>query len=118
MARNVNWLKINPGMGNSEPEEPPRRPGTHARTRPHPTPGKPAAPVLTNPVPVDFTADVSGKIIDGGPGKNILNRNKYVREDTGTHETLEILDESILEGDEEKTGADPYNTCRFDRSRS
>ena len=115
MARNVNWLKINPGMGNSEPEEPPRRPGTHAQTRPHPPP---ATPVLTNPAPVDFAADVSGKIIDGGPGKNILIRNKYVGEDKGTHDTLAILDDSILANNEGKTGADPYNTCRFDRPKS
>lgn len=66
---------------------------------------------------VDFAAGVSGRIVDGGPGKNVLIRNKYVREDTGTHETLKILDDSVLETPEE-FGADPYNTGRFDRSKS
>jgi len=66
---------------------------------------------------VEFSSDVGGRIIDGGPGKNVLIRNKYVREDTGTHETLKIIDDSILDSDDE-IGADPYNTGRFDRSKS
>ena len=64
-----------------------------------------------------FSSDVGGKIVDGGPGKNVLIRNKYVREDTGTHETLKIVDDSLLESDDE-LGDDPYNTGRFDRSKS
>lgn len=117
MARIVDRLKTNPGEEDPGRQEPSRRSRTHARPQPRPTPGELAAPAITNPAPVDFAADVSGKIIDGGPGKNVLIRNKYVREDTGTHETLEILDDAILEGDEEEAGADPYNTCRYDRSR-
>ena len=66
---------------------------------------------------VDFSAEVGGKIEDGGPGKNVLVRNKYIREDTGTHETLTIIDDSLLEADEDG-GLDPYNTGRFDRSKS
>lgn len=104
MARIVDWLKTNPGKEEPGRQVLSRRSRTHARPQPRPT-------------PVDFAADVSGKIIDGGPGKNVLIRNKYVREDTSTHETLEILDDAILEGDEEEAGADPYNTCRYDRSR-
>jgi hypothetical protein len=49
--------------------------------------------------------------------QNAPSRNKFVREDTGTHETLKILDDSLLE-QEEEAGADPYNTGRFDRSKS
>lgn len=60
---------------------------------------------------------VAGRIVDGGPGKNVLARNKFLREDTGTHETLKIIDDSILDDDEE-TGFDPYNTGSFDRSKS
>lgn len=56
-------------------------------------------------------------IEDAGPGKTVLIRNKYVREDTGTHETLKILDESIVDSGEE-TGIDPYNTGGFDRSKN
>ena len=60
---------------------------------------------------------MEGKIEDGGPGKNVLVKNKYLREDTGTHETLKIVDESILNSNDED-GIDPYNTGRFDRSKS
>lgn len=66
---------------------------------------------------VDFSSELGGKIEDGGPGKNVLVRNKYIREDTGTHETLTIVDDSLLEADEDG-GLDPYNTGRFDRSKS
>ena len=52
-----------------------------------------------------------------GPGKNVLVKNRYVREDTGTHETLKILDESLQEAAEED-GIDPYNTGAFDRSKN
>jgi hypothetical protein len=54
---------------------------------------------------------------DGGPGKTVLIRNRYVREDTGTHETLKILDDSLVDSGEE-TGIDPYNTGGFDRSKN
>jgi len=50
-------------------------------------------------------------------GEKALIRNKYVREDTGTHETLKILDDSIVDSGEE-TGLDPYNTGGFDRSKN
>lgn len=49
--------------------------------------------------------------------QNVLIRNKYVREDTGTHETLKILDDSLVDSGEE-SGIDPYNTGGFDRSRN
>lgn len=52
-----------------------------------------------------------------GDEKNVLIRNKYVREETGTHETLKILDDSLVDSGEE-TGIDPYNTGGFDRSRN
>jgi hypothetical protein len=77
-------------------------------------------PRVSKPVdkdPVDFSSQIGGRVEDGGPGKNVLIRNKYVREDTGTHESLKIVDDTLLESDEE-FGADPYNTGRFDRSKS
>ena len=46
-----------------------------------------------------------------------LIRKKFVREETGTHETLTILDDSIVDSGEE-TGIDPYNTGEFDRSKN
>jgi hypothetical protein len=51
------------------------------------------------------------------PAEKPLLRQRYVREDSGTHETLKILDESLVETGEE-TGIDPYNTGQFDRSKN
>jgi len=67
---------------------------------------------------VRFRAELGGKIVDGGPGKNVLVRSTLVREDTGTHDTLKILDHSVLQAQEEEGGIDPYNTGRFDRGKS
>ena len=66
---------------------------------------------------VELETHVQGRIEDAGPGKNVLVRSKYVREDTGTHETLKILDDSVFDNDDE-AGMDPYNTGQFDRSRN
>ena len=66
---------------------------------------------------VDTDEDLEGNIESNGPGKNVLIRNKFVREDTGTHETLKILDDSLVDSGEE-TGIDPYNTGEFDRSKN
>jgi hypothetical protein len=66
---------------------------------------------------VKFRAELGAKLADGGPGKNVLIRSKFVREDSGTHDTLKILDPSVLEPDE-SIGIDPYNTGRFDRGKS
>ena len=57
------------------------------------------------------------RIESNGPGKNVLIRNKHVREDTGTHETLKILDDSLVDSGED-IGLDPYNTGGFDRSKN
>jgi hypothetical protein len=70
-----------------------------------------------SPALVRFKSTMNSEIDDGGPGKNVLIRSKMVREDTGTHDTLKILDESMLESGEE-FGIDPYNTGRFDRAKS
>ena len=66
---------------------------------------------------VELDPHLRGQIREDGPGKNVLIRNRYVREDTGTHDTLKILDDSLLDTDEE-AGIDPYNTGRFDRSKN
>lgn len=58
----------------------------------------------------------TGHIESTGPNKNVLVRNKYVREDTGTHETMHIPDDSFLDQNEED-GIDPYNSGEFDRSK-
>jgi hypothetical protein len=74
-------------------------------------------PKLTEVDPVEFSGELGGKIEEVGPGKNVLVRNKYVREDTGTHEKLKIIDDTLVE-EEDDGGIDPYNTGRFDRSKS
>lgn len=75
---------------------------------------------VTKPQPAreapEIEPSLDGRIESQGPGKNVLIRNPYVREDTGTHETLKILDESLVDSGEE-TGMDPYNTGKFDRSK-
>ena len=52
-----------------------------------------------------------------GPGVFRLIRNKFVREETGTHETLRIMDDSMVDSGEEY-GIDPYNSGEFDRGKS
>ena len=82
---------------------------------PHPQRRASRAPKVAHHPGVDLVQGTD--IEDGGPGKNVLIRNRFVREDTGTHDTLKILDDSILEAADEG-GIDPYNTGRFDRSKS
>lgn len=111
MQRLTKWLAEKFFQADEPPPPTPKR-------RAIPT-GRPRAAVKPQqPVtePVDFSGEVGGKIEDAGPGKNVLVRNKYVREDTGTHETLKIIDDTLTEEDE--GGIDPYNTGRFDRSKS
>lgn len=88
------------------------RTGRHATAKPV---SKPAIPER-QPEVVRIEGISDGHIENQGPGKNVLIR-KYVREDTGTHETLTILDEHAIDTEEE-IGIDPYNTGRFDRSRN
>ena len=65
---------------------------------------------------VHLDPPVDGHIESQGPGKNVFVRKKYIREDTGTYETLKIVDDSILDSPEED-GIDPYNSGEFDRSK-
>jgi hypothetical protein len=77
---------------------------------------RPALP-KRQPDVVSLDAHAHGNIESRGPGKNVLIRNKFRREDSGTHETLKILDDSMIESGEDE-GFDPYNTGQFDRSRN
>ena len=110
MNRFMTWL-VDKFENNDEEVDLPIRPAS-ARATPVTRQHK-----KNKPTPVEFSTEMEGKIIDGGPGKNVLVRNKYLREDTGTHETLKIIDESLLNPDDED-GIDPYNTGRFDRTKS
>ncbi len=117
MQRLIKWLAKKIFPDKKAPNHSLRRTGD--RRMPQPRPAKQRQAVQRHPKidTVDFSGEVGGKIEDGGPGKNVLVRNKYIREDTGTHETLTIVDDSLLEDDEDG-GLDPYNTGRFDRSKS
>ena len=95
-------------------KEPPAEPRRQTAARAKPQPVRQMPRKIDS---VEFNSVLGGKIEDGGPGKNVLIRNKYVREDTGTHDTLPLIDASLLESDEEY-GLDPYNTGRFDRAKS
>lgn len=121
MKRLFKWLasKISPRKASVRPNL--RQTGAHLRqTGAHKVPAR-AKPVRaaakSQPEFVDLDPHVEGQIEDNGPGKNVLIRNKYVREDTGTHDTLTILDDSMIDTQEE-TGIDPYNTGQFDRSKN
>ncbi len=111
-ARLKNWLNDRFSTAEPSPLVPPGKTGQHTAVRPEKAPvRKSAADIISDENPL------SGTIEDGGPNKNVLIRNKYVREDTGTHETLKILDDSLVDSGEEP-GIDPYNTGGFDRSKN
>ena len=120
MKRFLNWL-----TGRKSPKK-----ASHnsSRSRPSAVPGPTARPVrtsrpaqrtATNSDYVEFDATVDGKIDDNGPGKNVLRRTKFVREEAGTHDTLAIVDDSAaVEDNSDAEGIDPYNTGKFDRSKN
>jgi hypothetical protein len=109
-----NWFS-----GKPDEKEPPQssalsRTGSHVAPRPKVVQQKVPR---KQPEAVVKDENIAGRIESIGPGKNVLIRNKYVREDTGTHETLKILDDSLVDSGEE-AGIDPYNTGGFDRSKN
>ena len=112
MERIKNWLKERFSVNEASPQENPRKTGSFGPVTPTP-PKKPPRPT---PELVEVDSSLHSKVESQGPGKNVLIRNPYVREETGTHETLKILDDSIVDSGEE-TGIDPYNTGGFDRSK-
>lgn len=131
----ITWFRKNVYPADSMTHVDLRQSGTHARplqralqSRPDQRPAraaakkpaakKPAAPAEIDPDTLNYDSDFSAQIEDLGPGKNILKRNKYVREDAGTHDTLKIISEDELEAMEDDTGGDPYNTGQFDPSGS
>lgn len=107
-----NWLKDRFSAEESSPPDDFRRTGAYVSPRPK----KPTAP-KPRMTSVEAEPPLTGAIEDAGPGKNVLIRNKYVREDSGTHETLKILNDSLVDSGEE-TGIDPYNTGGFDRAKN
>jgi hypothetical protein len=119
----IKWIQ---GVGASQQSTPARelhQSGAHPRPRQAPhdrhksVDRRKNADRRTQPEFVELDPTVAGKIVSNGPGKNVLVRNRYQREDTGTHETLKIVDDSLVDSGEE-TGIDPYNTGNFDRSKN
>ena len=112
--RFINWLKSDTDPRSHSTTQQRRRVSAHNAIRPKPDDS------ARSPQPkrvFDPYLPGDGAIESGGPGKNVLIRNKYVREDTGTHETLKIMDDSMVESGEEY-GVDPYNSGEFDRSKN
>lgn len=121
MKRFINWLKssIAPRKASGKPAASPggkQRSPASGHTVAKPATPRPALPER-QPEFVELEPHVEGRIEDRGPGKNVLIRNRYLREDSGTHETLKILDDSMVDSDED-AGFDPYNTGQFDRSKN
>lgn len=108
-----NWLK-----SRRTPEERPLPIGSQRKpAQTFARPKKATSSIANKVAQQSSKAKQDYRIESAGPGKNVLMRSKYVREDTGTHETLKILDDSLIETGEE-TGIDPYNTGAFDRSQN
>ncbi len=112
IERLKNWLS---GGTSPSPAEAPLS-ATNVRTRPKSSSVK-ARPKPQPEAPLEFEANLSGTIESHGPGKNVFVRKRYIREDTGTHESLKIVDDS-LQADDNDAGIDPYNTGKFDRSQN
>lgn len=117
MKRFFNWLadKISPQK--PAPRVDLTRTGQHALPKKGAPPKKQAVP-RSQPEYVDFDSSLDGQIDSAGPGKNVLKRRKMLRDETSTHETLTIIDESAEESRSDKEGIDPYNTGQFDRSKN
>lgn len=119
--RFLNWLKNTFSPRQERARTDLRQTGSHLRQT-----GKHRSPEAfkvrrgdrrLQPETVDVDPATKAKITDNGSGQNTLIRNKYVRDDTGAHDTLKILDDSLIETNEE-AGIDPYNTGQFDRSKN
>ena len=68
-------------------------------------------------VEVAFDASVPGRVEGDKPGKDIQMPNIYDCEDPFKKQQLKTLDQSSPDASE-SIGVDPYNTGRFDTSKS
>ena len=113
IRRLINWLKGGPAPENERPALERRRVSAHAALHARVTPSP-----VRNPRPDinEVESEFEGRIENIGPGKNVLVRDGYTSDDTGSQEMLGLLDDSPLDPDE-PAGIDPYNSGEFDRSR-
>lgn len=114
MVKFRNWLRNRSAVKAHVPQQDLRKTGTHTppRLRQRTTSAEGSDYGVVN-----LDDRLAENVVDASAGKNVLIRNKYIREDTGTHETLKIIDDSLIDSGEE-TGLDPYNTGGFDRSKN
>ena len=117
MHRLISWIRELVSSARRSPEPDYRQAGVRVRPLAERSAVKAEASKPAPKKDLNFEAEIGGRIEDAGPGKNVLVRNKYIREDSGTHDNLKILDADSLELKEDD-GIDPYNTGRFDRSQS
>ncbi len=115
MARFLNWLT---GKSSQNSKSKPSADTPHTAVGPNLQRRSRVRPPEFGRQPefVDLESKLSGRIESNGPNKNVFMKSQYIREDSGTHETLTILNDSIpsLADDD---GIDPYNTGQFDPSR-
>lgn len=114
LERLKNWFKNR--FSDENPAAVPELNMTGAHAAPPPVHPRQKVP-RRKPEFVDADEELSADVESDGTGKNPLIRNKFIREETGTHETLKILDDSMVDSGEEQ-GLDPYNTGGFDRSKN
>jgi hypothetical protein len=111
MEELISWFKGR--FSRAEPPQPPRARTIGTYRQLLSAAEKKADPLAPAPE-VDVDPHVPGRIENQGPGKNVFVPSPYVREDLGTHDSLKILDPSLVEDDQEE-GIDPYNTGVFER---
>ncbi len=114
LRRLVNWFRKQPETHGTSPVDPLRRTGAHALPG---SAGSSAAVPLDQPESAEPEPDDAGGHDRDDDDRRTPRRSKYIREDSGTHETLKIIDDSLTEANDED-GIDPYNTGRFNRSRN
>ncbi|MGB5346422.1 MAG: hypothetical protein WBN23_09685 [Woeseia sp.] len=120
----ISWFRKHVYPGADDPPQDLRETGVRVRP-PGQRPGGASRAAVKKEAPkknagndLSFESGSGSRIEDGGPGKNVLIRSKYVREDAGTHDRLKIIGDDDLEVSEEEDGIDPYNTGRFDRGKT
>jgi hypothetical protein len=110
----TNWLKARLSVKKPISASNLRKSGSYAAQPSRPKKREESRPATEF---VDTANEPAYRIGSNGPGKNVLIRSKFLREDTGTHETLTLVDDSLVDSGEE-AGLDPYNTGGFDRSKN
>ena len=113
ISRFVNWLKGVPTPEPHRPAQQRRRVSAHAALHARATrsPAKGHGADLAG-----LGGELAGPVKNAAPGKNVLQRERLVSDDTGTREMLKLLDDPPLDNSE-PVGIDPYNSGQFDRSR-